>query len=417
MKEEITIKQSNDLIRALPFKDNDFRLSLTQKRALYFFIQEIISKNYDHRNGPNWIQVDCDKLINTICPEKGGRRGQNSTLMALEELDKFRNQKYKIVLRYFDEDNNEIIRHSQWVLEMETVVASGKIDLHFPDIIVSNILNLKGFYTAIPLEAVLEAKSSNQIRLYELLLSYASLGKVSLSPDKIKEYLEIKKNAYAKFKHFKEKVLDVCCKYINEQNLIHVDFDVIRDDRQRPISIDFNIKYLKELNKKSKKWEKKDVDNLIKNHKDYWETNHLEFTGLHKSDAYLQSDKGDVIVWSDKDFLTRIEKYKKTEDSKNNELPRETNIFVEAMRLMTANQARQRIVNRINKKKEQGIYTNWRVDEMRHKGTNPEAIAVFLVGRASKENEPELEDIYTEIYGEGWREEANRRLEKRGVNL
>jgi len=302
-KKEIVIKQSNDLIRALPFRDNDFRISLTQKRILYHFINKIIQRDYEHRNGKNWIEIDPNELINQVCPEKTGRRGSNSTLVALEELDKFKTKKYQMVLRYKDNNGNEIIRHTQWVLEMETIVASGKIDIHFPNVIIENVMNLKGFYTAVPMESVLEAKSSNQIKLYEILLSYASMGEISLTPKKIKEHLEIDQNSYAKFKHFKEKVLDVCCKYINEQNLIHVDFQVIRDDRQRPITIDFKISYLED------KKPKKKSEDLTEKHRYYWEQHQFNYSNLNPFADGVRLPNGNELRFSSKDFIDAISEF------------------------------------------------------------------------------------------------------------
>lgn len=170
---------------------------------------------------------------------------------------------------------------------------------------------------------------------------------------------------------------------------------------------------------KKEKFEQQTKDNtLVEMHAKYWDENKDMYSSdLIKTGSYLEDrSNGKIFLMIKETFISDIAEYKKNEsDSYNNQ--RETNIFVEAMRLMTANQARQKIVNRINQKKDQGIYTNWSIDEMRHKGTNPEAIAVFLVGRASKENQSELEKIYSEIYGEGWRKEAKLRLERRGVNL
>lgn len=145
--------------------------------------------------------------------------------------------------------------------------------------------------------------------------------------------------------------------------------------------------------------------------REYWEEHQLEFSGLSYSTAYLQDKKGNIIIWADENFLDKIEKYRKSEDQ------RETNLFVETFKVLTAGGAQQKVINRINQKKQEGVYTDWDTSSNRVNGTNPEKVGAYFVGRASKENEDELKLIYTDVYGDGWEEKAKERLSKKGITF
>lgn len=150
---------------------------------------------------------------------------------------------------------------------------------------------------------------------------------------------------------------------------------------------------------------------LSLDNRDYWEEHQLEYTGLGYSSAYLQDKDGNTITWADENFLDKIEKYRKSEDQ------REANLFVETFKVLTAGGAQQKIINRINQKKQEGVYTDWDTSSNRVNGTNPEKVGSYFVGRASKENEDELKLIYTDVYGDGWEEKAKERLSKKGITF
>jgi plasmid replication initiation protein len=311
-KEKI-ITQSNDLIRALPFKDNNFNISLTQKRILYYFIDEIIHKDYSHRNGDNWIRINTNDLINAINPQKGG----NTTLICMNELDKFREGKYKIIINYHDDKGRKVTRHTQWVLEIESIVASGEIDIHFPNLIIENVKNLKGFFTSMTMESIMKAKSGNQIRLYEILLSFSSLGKASFSPNELKKRLDMPSTSYTKFAHFVKRVLEPCCSYINNQNKISVKYDVERDLHNRPEKIVFNIKELTpSKNKITKKVDhnKAKINKLISTNSTYWEEYQFNYRDLYPYADGVRKKNGDEIRYSNTDFINLIEPFLKDDE-------------------------------------------------------------------------------------------------------
>jgi hypothetical protein len=238
MKEtEISIVQSNDLVRARPKLDqNDYQLSLVQKRILYYVI-DLVRKSNTHPIGTNWVRVHINKLIQTITPYEGG---YNSGVI-WAELDKFRDQKYHITITY-RKDGELRQRDTQWILEIDKpVTASGYLDLHIPSLIVQQVKDLDDFFTMIDMDTALKAKSQQQLKFYELLLSYLSLGHWKTSIKQLKHLLEIKEDSYQKFSHFKKHMLDRCCIFINQKTRLNVEYEVVREGR-KPVDLLFKIK-------------------------------------------------------------------------------------------------------------------------------------------------------------------------------
>ena len=62
----------------------------------------------------------------------------------------------------------------------------------------------------------LRLRSSNQLRMYEILKQYEKIGSRVLGVDELKELLGIAKNEYALFKDFRVRVLDACQQALKE---------------------------------------------------------------------------------------------------------------------------------------------------------------------------------------------------------
>ena len=159
----------------------------------------------------------------------------------------------------------------------------------------------------------------------------------------------------------------------------------------------------------------KNDDHIIKTNKQFWSENYSKYNNLMPSDAYLQSNSGTVITWSDLKFIEKLSSYLKKDSSVLEEDQREMTIFDIAIRKMIANDAPQKIVNRIKKAQEDGLYPNWSMDSVRYNKTNPEYVRQYLVGRAYKSDQHYLKRIFDEVYGEGWEKKAQEKLSKFNV--
>lgn len=152
----------------------------------------------------------------------------------------------------------------------------GKIELEFSRKLKPYLLGLKKSFTKYNLNYIIEFKSGYSIRIYQLLKQYQKIGVREIEVLMLKEYLQIG-NQYAKYSHFKEKVINIAYNEINKNTDISFTFEEIKKGRKVD-KIKFYITANKKENesknssksKKLKKEEKKqeiepesDIDDLI----------------------------------------------------------------------------------------------------------------------------------------------------------
>ncbi|KZR59330.1 replication initiation protein [Bacillus badius] len=121
----------------------------------------------------------------------------------------------------------------------------GSIDMRFDPFLKPFLLQLKKEFTQFELKNVLNLKSGNSIRLYELLKQYLAIGERQISISELKEFMGIGKDGYKKYADFKRKVILVAEKEINEKTDITISFKEIKKSRS-VVSLKFIIKSKKE---------------------------------------------------------------------------------------------------------------------------------------------------------------------------
>lgn len=87
------------------------------------------------------------------------------------------------------------------------------------------MFEFKEKYFSYQLWNALRLKSSNQLRMYEILKQYEKIGERILSIDEIKDLIGISKNEYKRFNNFKSDVLEVCKKSIEENTDIKFTYE------------------------------------------------------------------------------------------------------------------------------------------------------------------------------------------------
>lgn len=107
----------------------------------------------------------------------------------------------------------------------------GKIEIEFSRKLKPYLIGLKKSFTKYNLNYVIEFKSGYSIRIYQLLKQYQKIGVREIELLVLKEYLQIKKH-YAKYSHFKEKVINVAYDEINKNSDISFTFDEIKKGRK-----------------------------------------------------------------------------------------------------------------------------------------------------------------------------------------
>jgi plasmid replication initiation protein len=251
--DEPDVVQSNFLIRSKALlSENRFTLSLIQKRVIYYIIREVYNAsktprgNLEEGASPHWYRLHVNDMIKQINPSKGG----NETLTCLSELDRLASDDYKFNLKWRLDNGAWAERKTRWILETDIKATTGYFDVHLPSVIVKMVEGLDGYFTELSLETSLRLKSHNQVRLYELLLSYSYKGVWEVGIKELREFLEIKDDSYPKFSHFKKWVLDKSVVKINDETNIKTTYEVIKDGIT-PRSIKFSIRDLsKEVPKK-----------------------------------------------------------------------------------------------------------------------------------------------------------------------
>lgn len=125
-------------------------------------------------------------------------------------------------------DKNE---NGEWYVE---------IDSH--DEALPYLFEYKTRYFTYQLWNALRLKSSNQLRMYEILKQYQKIGERELTVDKLRSLIGISKNEYPQWERFRTRVLDVCQKALRENTDIKFTYDISkRGQRGKILAIKFMI--------------------------------------------------------------------------------------------------------------------------------------------------------------------------------
>ena len=98
-----------------------------------------------------------------------------------------------------------------------------EIDAH--DKALPLMFEFKSRYFSYHLWNALNLKSSNQLRMYEILKQYEDVGYRILSVEELRELLGISKNEYPRFANFKIRVLDACQQALEEHTDIKFTYE------------------------------------------------------------------------------------------------------------------------------------------------------------------------------------------------
>jgi plasmid replication initiation protein len=213
------IVKSNALISA------KYRLSLNEQRLILYVLAEKISK-FDNDFGI--YTVSRTELEMTF----GDGMSHISELKDI--LTKLNSRK----ISFFD-GKKWIV--ASWISAAEVDEGGTDITIEFPKLLKPYLLELKEKFTKYGLENIIYLKSSHSIRLYELLKQRVRLKNIIFPVDELKEILGIGPEEYRLFGHFKDKVLNVAQKQINENSDIRFTFTPIKKGRKFT-SIKFTVK-------------------------------------------------------------------------------------------------------------------------------------------------------------------------------
>ena len=126
-----------------------------------------------------------------------------------------------------------------WINYAHYEEGSGKILLAFSEAMKPFLLHLKSQFTAIEITDLMQFKSIHAIRVYELLKQYESIGERTLSLEEIRECCGVKEKL-KQYVHFKQKILLISQREINEKSDLNFTFEEIKNSR-KIVAIRFKI--------------------------------------------------------------------------------------------------------------------------------------------------------------------------------
>ena len=361
MKEKHLATQANALIRA-----NQGELTLTEKRIMLYLISKIKPED----EGFKYYRVNTSEFASMLPHD-----GNNETMQCMNACDRMQDKKISV-------DFGDHITQTRLILKSKYFVGQGFFEVVLDDELKPLLLQLREHFTSIYIKNALQLTSVNAVRLYEILKSWESTGKLVTTPDKLKEMMGLD-GKYEKFSQLKANCLKPIFKQIKDKTELEV--TSMKEKRQGrrvvEVTIIFKKKKLKTLpsskveeviepenptfineimkrgvvyhQEKFEKegltqehWEKAlfveglngahlvtearkirdqsklqqeekekkaKVDEIIKKNKDFWDKNDHKYT-VSGTSTYIHPTEAKPILFKDPDFLSKIDKYRKSQD-------------------------------------------------------------------------------------------------------
>ena len=223
--------QSNALIRA-----NQEGLSLSEKRILLYLISLIKPEDEDFK----YYRVYVDEF-EKLLPNKSST---NQIFNCMNAIDKMEGKKIRVEI-------DDHITSTRLVLKSKYYVAHGYFDVLLDDELKPYLLNLKDHFTTIAIKQGLQLTSVNAVRLYEILKSWQSTGKMIVKVDKLKDMMGLQ-GKYKLFSQFKANCLRQIIAQINQ----FTDIKVSMAEKKKGRTVDqltFSIKSQKTKEERDKR--------------------------------------------------------------------------------------------------------------------------------------------------------------------
>ena len=129
-----------------------------------------------------------------------------------------------------DKDNNDFEVYN-WFSRIRYVNNEAKFLVRFEEGLKPYLLELKERFVTYNLKYILPMASMYSVRIYQLLKEYEKLKKRYFMIEELQEMLQVPKS-YKIYNRFKEKVLDVAVKEINEHTDISISIEEEKDGRK-----------------------------------------------------------------------------------------------------------------------------------------------------------------------------------------
>lgn len=205
------VTKSNNLIEAT------YKLSLQEQRILLVLASKVqpsdeFMKQY-HFRAKDFIEII------------GNKKGTGFYTYLKEVVDGLQSKTLSVII-------DGKLRNYNWVITSIYDSDNSYITLELHPKLKDFFLKLKEKFTSYQLENVVKLNSVYAIRIYELLKQYEKLKKRELSLQDLRNLLAIKPDTYKQYGHFKNKVLLVAQKEINQKTDIEFEFEEVKTKRK-----------------------------------------------------------------------------------------------------------------------------------------------------------------------------------------
>ncbi len=218
LPKSLIVTQSNHLVQAR------YNLSLAEQRLVLTMISKIQPDDEDFKP----YRISVNELAEFLGIAKGS---------AYKECKKTTENLLKRVLSIEEEDG---LLQTNWVSSAKYIDGSGMVNLSFDPLLKPYLLQLKSNFTSCKLEMLLSFNSQYTVRMYTLLKQYEKLKVREIELEQLREMLGILKDQHVEYSNFKNNILKITQKELNEKADLYFEFDEIKYGR-RVGAIRFNI--------------------------------------------------------------------------------------------------------------------------------------------------------------------------------
>ena len=216
------VVKSNDLVEVR------YRLSLQESHVVLWLLTQIKPDD----EGFKTHQLKVEDFANMA-----GLRVDSQ----YEELKKTTLRLMQRVMQIRDPNKKKLIQVS-WLSSAVYEDGRGSVALRFDPELKPYLLQLKSQFTKIDIADTMKFKSVYAVRIFELLVQHASIGKRGTSIDELRAWCGIKKTEYALYADLKRDVINRAKTEINAKTNYEVDYTEIKESR-KVIGLEWTIKH------------------------------------------------------------------------------------------------------------------------------------------------------------------------------
>lgn len=196
------VTKSNDIVEA------SYRLTLNEQRILLSCISMIDSREALNENKE--FRLDVKSFAETFDLDLKVAYSQ-----VKEGADKFSERSFKV------RENKGSYDRINWTSKVKYYDDEGSIGIHFGVHAIPYLASIQKNFTSYRLSNISKLTSIYAIRLYEMLLQWKKIQKITFDLKNFREALGIQNNEYKRMFDFKRKVLNIAIKQINEHTNIN----------------------------------------------------------------------------------------------------------------------------------------------------------------------------------------------------